>query len=295
MRFGKDTRSLKKKFTIMLVPHQNGKPFNLALSSRLLFLIAIILLVTFLWAGLGNYYFMDYQKVLSTNRHLKSKLKDFAQQMKSIRKRVAEVEQLDQRLGELLDIREAIVQHSGSGGPTSFDLKRVAAILREDDDLLTQRFEEDVNIVEEGIRKRKESSTEIDAFIRRQNEIWQSTPSIWPTSGWISCKFGIRKKGEFHYGVDIANKRGTPIRAAAAGKVILASRNGGYGLLVVIDHGNGFRTRYAHNHKILVKNGDKVKKGQLIAHMGSSGKSTGAHLHYEIIMSGKAVSPFNFM
>ncbi len=64
---------------------------------------------------------------------------------------------------------------------------------------------------------------------------------------------------------------------------------------MVIDHGNGFRTRYAHNHKILVKNGDKVKKGQLIAHMGSSGKSTGAHLHYEIIMSGKAVSPFNFM
>lgn len=297
MWFGKDTKSLREKFTFMVVPHHSGKPFNLALSLTSLSLIATILLATFIWAGLSIYYFMDYQKVLLTNRRLTSKVKDFAQEMESIRRRVVEVEEVDQRLRELLNLRvdEAVVRYPGSGGPTSFDLKQVAAILREDNNLITQRFKKDVDIVEEDIEKRKESFNEIDSFIRRQKEIWQATPSIWPTSGWISCKFGSKKEGGFHYGIDISNARGTRVRATADGKVVLAYRSGGYGFLVVIDHGNGFRTRYAHNHKILVKNGDKVKKGQVIAYMGSSGKSTGTHLHYEVRMVGKAVNPLNYM
>lgn len=295
MRATKGSRRQGKRFTIMVVSHHHSPPWKIGLSLVSISLLLTILVATFIWTGLSIHYFMDYQKVLLTNSHLISKVKDFAQEMASIRTRVVEVEELDQRLRELLDIRQAIGLYPGSGGPTSLDLKQVATILREDDDLLIQRFERDVNIVEEDIKKRKESFNEIDAFIRRQKEIWQATPSIWPTSGWTSCKFGRREKGEFHYGIDISNLRGTPVRATADGKVILAHRSGGYGLLVVIDHGNGFRTRYAHNHKILVKNGDKVKKGQVIAYMGSSGKSTGTHLHYEVRMVGKAINPLNYM
>src|SRR5690606_35104869 len=102
--------------------------------------------------------------------------------------------------------------------------------------------------------------------------------------------------GVFHEGLDIAARTGTPIRAAAAGTVTIARRNGNYGLLVEIKHGSyGFCTRYAHASKLLVKQGQTVKKGDIIAYVGSTGKSTGPHLHYEVRLHGKPVNPKNYL
>ena len=121
---------------------------------------------------------------------------------------------------------------------------------------------------------------------------------IKPTSGTITSKFGYRvdpitgAAGNNHTGLDIANSFGTSIRAAASGTVTFAGWNsGGYGKFVIIDHGNGIVTRYAHNQNLLVSVGDYVSQGQVIAEMGSTGYSTGSHLHFEIKINGKFVDP----
>ena len=130
------------------------------------------------------------------------------------------------------------------------------------------------------------------------------TPTIYPLTqqGYLTSYFGYRRDpvtgrlGIFHEGLDVAALTGTPVRATADGTVTIARRNGTYGLFVEVKHGSyGYRTRYAHNSKILVSVGQQVKKGDIIAHVGSTGKSTGPHLHYEVIVNGKPVNPRNFM
>ena len=129
-----------------------------------------------------------------------------------------------------------------------------------------------------------------------------TTPSIWPSKGVITSPYGTRVDpvtgvaSAFHEGVDIADDYGTPIVATAAGTVTFAGyTEGGYGNLVEIDHGNGFVTRYGHNSAVLVTPGMTVKQGQVIALMGSTGKSTGAHVHYEVRINGSAVDPMVFL
>ncbi|HBS27139.1 MAG TPA: hypothetical protein DD827_08445 [Gammaproteobacteria bacterium] len=115
-------------------------------------------------------------------------------------------------------------------------------------------------------------------------------------SGWISSSYGYRNdpftgKRQFHSGIDYAGSKGTPILAAAGGVVLQAGKNGRYGLMVEIDHRNGYHSRYAHASEVLVEVGDVVKRGVEIAKMGSTGRSTGTHLHFEVIKDGKKINP----
>lgn len=129
-----------------------------------------------------------------------------------------------------------------------------------------------------------------------------TTPSIWPSKGVITSPYGLRvdpvtgSTSAFHEGIDIADDYGTPIVATASGVVTFAGyTDGGYGNLVEIDHGNGFVTRYGHNSAVVVTVGMTVKQGQMIAAMGSTGKSTGAHVHYEVRVNGTPVDPMVFL
>ncbi|MGI6037552.1 MAG: peptidoglycan DD-metalloendopeptidase family protein [Limnochordia bacterium] len=116
----------------------------------------------------------------------------------------------------------------------------------------------------------------------------------WPARGRISSRFGPRW-GRMHYGLDLAVPTGTPIEAAADGRVTFSGWRGGYGYLVTIDHGNGVETRYAHNSRLLVRAGERVKRGQVIARSGNTGNSTGPHLHFEIRYRGTAVDPLKYL
>lgn len=116
----------------------------------------------------------------------------------------------------------------------------------------------------------------------------------WPVSGRLSSRYGPRW-GRMHHGIDIAVNTGTPIRAAARGRVSFAGWNGGYGNLVIIDHGNNIETRYAHLSRINVKVGQYVDRGALIAYSGNTGNSTGPHLHFEIRHKGQSVNPLNYL
>ena len=122
-------------------------------------------------------------------------------------------------------------------------------------------------------------------------------PSIWPTNGVVTSPYGLRWGGtDFHPGIDIANDLGTPIIATADGVIDYAGwDSGGYGNMVDIVHGNGIMTRYAHASQVVVTAGQYVKRGQLIAYMGSTGFSTGPHVHYEVHVNGQRVNPISYL
>ncbi len=118
--------------------------------------------------------------------------------------------------------------------------------------------------------------------------------------GWISSPFGYRKdpftgKKAFHYGVDFAGKKGVDVISVAAGVVSRTGKQSGYGAMVEINHGNGYTTRYGHNGDILVAAGDRITKGQVIATMGSTGRSTGPHVHFEVLRNGEKVNPWKYL
>jgi len=188
MRLRMDVKRQRRKFTIMVVPHHGTRPWKVSLSLAFISLLSIILLATFIWAGLSINYYADYRRTLAENGHLTGRVQYFVQEMTSIKKKVETVEKIDQQLRDLLYLKpnEDIMRYPGSGGPTVSDLKQVAAILREDGNPFIETFHKDMEIVKEGIKRRVESFDEIDTFLKRQREIWQATPSIWPTSGRIT-------------------------------------------------------------------------------------------------------------
>ncbi|MBN2059014.1 MAG: peptidoglycan DD-metalloendopeptidase family protein [Deltaproteobacteria bacterium] len=127
-----------------------------------------------------------------------------------------------------------------------------------------------------------------------------TTAPEWPLKPLITSKFGPRKdpftgKSRFHSGIDIAAMEGTHIKASLPGKVTHSGYSEGYGNVIILDHGNGFSTLYAHNSRNLVKPGDWVEKGASIAMVGSSGRSTGPHLHFEVRRDGKKLDPLEFL
>jgi murein DD-endopeptidase MepM/ murein hydrolase activator NlpD len=127
-----------------------------------------------------------------------------------------------------------------------------------------------------------------------------SSPAIWPARGWLTSRFGNRispftGSRQFHGGVDIASALGSEVVAPARGRVEFVGAKGPLGNLVIIDHGYGIRTQFGHNQRIHVQRGDVVDRGQVIAAVGNSGRSTGPHLHYVVEINGKAVNPLDYI
>ena len=185
--------------------------------------------------------------------------------------------------------------HDGQGGPyVEPDMDNVR-------EALTQ--------VERGLAVRRASLQALQQEIKARQETLGTVmaggfsiqsitiPSIWPCKGDVSSPYGLRWGGsDFHPGIDIANDMGTPIVATADGVVEVAGWNsGGYGNMVDIDHGNGLMTRYGHASQVVVTAGQPVKRGQIIAYMGSTGFSTGPHCHYEVHVNGQVVNPATYL
>jgi len=136
--------------------------------------------------------------------------------------------------------------------------------------------------------------------VEKRESLMNATPSIWPVHGWLSAGYGMRADPftgarDFHPGLDISADKGTPILATAAGKVELAAPSGDYGNLVIVDHGYGLVTRYGHLSKFAVWAGREVKRGEVLGYVGSTGRATGPHLHYEVLANGKLINPMQLL
>jgi murein DD-endopeptidase MepM/ murein hydrolase activator NlpD len=136
--------------------------------------------------------------------------------------------------------------------------------------------------------------------VERREELASATPSIWPAHGWLTGTFGGRSDpftGEpgYHQGIDISTEKGQPIYATADGTVESATYTGDYGNFIVLRHGFGLTTRYGHLSSFAAKTGQTVKRGDVIGYVGSTGRSTGAHVHYEILANGKLINPLQLL
>lgn len=190
------------------------------------------------------------------------------------------------------------VQQAGIGGPGTATLQS-SELYRLDPEQGSLAFSTayDLNTMIRRARLLASSWAEAIDSLSEQHDRWESTPSIMPTYGYVSSSFSrsrlhpLLDQARPHVGVDIAARHGSPILAAAKGVVTFAGTRGNYGRMVEIDHGHGFVTRYAHASRILVKVGQTVKRWDKIAEVGSTGLSTGPHVHYEILVNGRPVNP----
>jgi murein DD-endopeptidase MepM/ murein hydrolase activator NlpD len=193
---------------------------------------------------------------------------------------------------------------TGRGGPTILD----SLSLDSPQELLSSgSLRKFLYLNSDGYYEKVSQLEDLSLLIERNHSFWRHTPTIIPIrSRALSDRYGMRKdpftkKRDFHAGIDFRAKRGTPIYAPADGVVRIASRKYGFGLLVELQHGRGFfpgkkksvryRTRFAHLSKIKVRRGQKIKRGELLGLVGSTGRSTGPHLHYEIIVNGRRTNP----
>jgi murein DD-endopeptidase MepM/ murein hydrolase activator NlpD len=145
-----------------------------------------------------------------------------------------------------------------------------------------------------------ESRLNVRQAVERREALANATPSLWPAHGWLTGMFGGRSDpftGEegFHQGIDISTEKGQPVYATADGRVETAAYAGDYGNLIVIKHGFGLATRYAHLSGFAVKAGEAVRRGQVIGYVGATGRATGAHLHYEILANGQLLNPLQLL
>jgi len=163
---------------------------------------------------------------------------------------------------------------------------------------------EDGSIDVEALKREVDASMaaveEIKNYLAKEQDVFRSSPNGWPAAGKISSGFGMREHPRYgdrrmHTGIDITMPRGTALHATADGVVSFADRSGGNGNIVVIEHGQGLSTVYAHNTRNSVKAGQTVKRGEVIAYSGSTGVSTGPHVHYEVWRNGQSVNPAPFL
>jgi len=179
----------------------------------------------------------------------------------------------------------------GSGGPESSDARSYTAV----------EFESALSKLSNDFLAQQDTFEALERLLTKQRLDAEITPSGWPVDGgWVSSPYGRRSdpingKRTYHHGIDIAAKRYTPIHSVAAGIVSFSGRRTGYGHVVEVTHGKGYKTVYAHNQQNKVKVGDRVSKGQTIASVGSSGRATGPHIHFEVRRYGKTINPGRFM
>ncbi len=167
---------------------------------------------------------------------------------------------------------------------------------RSSENSLAERVKQEISWLQHEVTYQERTSEELLEAANVRSQRWASTPSIWPVKGWVTSGFGPRISpftGQLamHDGLDIGTAPNMQIQAPAAGRVISAGFDAGMGNVVTIDHGNGIQSQYGHLAKALVKEGQKVKRGDVIGLVGSSGRSTGPHLHYMLKVNNRTVNP----
>jgi len=187
----------------------------------------------------------------------------------------------------------------GVGGPSPSDIREKLKA-EKDETGLAQQMRSDIERLESEATSQEESLSELEKLLQSKRDMLAHTPSIWPVHGWVTSGFGFRTNPftgltQLHEGLDIANRLGTPVIAPADGIVSSTGKDSAYGNFIVFSHGFGIISRHYHLNKVFVRAGQRVKRGDKIAEVGSTGKSTGPHLHYEVRVNGIPVNPLRYI
>ena len=217
----------------------------------------------------------------------------YTRQLGSLQAEAIRLKTLTNKLAEMsgLDIiTEGLTQLPSQGG-----------IADQGDIVKLTEFDNYLEQLQTDFQHQNTGLSQIQDYLISEENIKSAIPHGSPVKkGWVSSYYGYRidpfsGKKTFHNGIDIAGKAGSKVRSVADGIVTWQGSRGGYGEMIEIDHGNGYQTRYAHNQKLIVALGERIEKGQAIALMGSTGRSTGPHVHFEVLRDGKTINPANFL
>jgi len=298
----------KRRWTLVLVPH-GSEPSRIVEVSHGVLRVAASAAAGFLvLVLLAGYATFSHTTDLSHSARLQQENTTLAREITELNGRlstladtITRISQRDARIRVLANLEpiDPQVQAAGIGGPVGATTVGVAGLT--------------------GMARRSaEIRIDLGALIRRANLLASSfqeaadtlayhtarlaaTPSIMPTQGWLSSAFSSMRAHPIlhiarpHEGIDVTAPMGSPIEAPAAGRVVDSGWESGYGNTITIDHGFGIVTKFAHASKLLVRNGERVKRGQRIALVGNSGLATGPHLHYEVRVRGRPVDPLKYV
>ena len=303
-----------RKITFFILSFTGATVKQITLSRRFLGTISVCVTIFVILSAFVSY---DYYSIKTTfnKQKLESKIanqKDeivtqrrqilkFSNEINTLKSTLVELNNFEKKIRIIANIEKLAEDDSlfGVGGSNTEDLDSQAPSTENQNGLMREMHSQTRQLTLASINQKSGLESLYNELVRQRN-LLSSTPSIRPATGWISSRFGYRESPftglrEFHKGLDIANRKGTPIIATGDGTITFAGSKGFLGKVVVINHGHGMITRYGHLQKILVKRKENVKRGDTLGYMGNSGRGTGPHVHYEVLLNGIPVNPKKYI
>lgn len=296
---------IDKKMTILIMADAKKQTANLLFPWWVL-VSTIILACCFALAGV--YFAINFFCLKDEVNHLGFIREENQKQAKEIASLQAKTREMEEKLQSVDVLNKEVRALVGLEEENRGEAQPVLPVRREVNNLSSRGGESDffdelhghLSFIEERAELQSLKLAELKSDVQKQLDYLAHIPDLWPLKGKITDSFGYRKspfsrRREFHSGIDIKGNRGDAVVAAADGTVVLSERKVVWGNLIVINHGNGYKTYYAHNSKLVVQAGEKVKKGQMIAKVGSTRRSTGPHLHFGIEKNGEFIDPLTVL
>ncbi len=310
----------KEKITLKIVPHTKKDIFSLQISKKIIKLLVLIGLSSLcVLVGTLYYYYYSYHVSLE-NLEKMNQIKDYAEKLEEkncflsdeLSNLTDEVEVIKERFSEIVTQNQRIKKMVNFNNSLSSNINFEENISRNigyydlsdaSNRKVIKYTQANLNMLSDIFPKEQKDLHRLKNDVLRYKDYLASKPKGWPIEGGkgqVVSGFGYRmhpilKKRLFHEGIDISIWYNHKVTATGKGKVIYAGVGSGYGRFIIIDHGYGYRTLYAHNNRLLVRAGDYVKRGDVISLSGNSGRSTGPHLHYEIQVNKKPVDPMDYI
>jgi len=299
---------VSKKSTILFLPRGLHKVRKITISRSAMFTILFFIVMILLSV---SWFTTDYIKIKTKilelqylkkeNRFQKTHIIALTKKINHINQNMAKLQEFERKLRVMANLKPSKQQDQllavGGSNTSTF---ASGYQLEEAHKGLIQQMHKSLEDLETKTTIASISQNQLNDFLKEQKSILACTPSIRPTDGWFSSGFGYRispftNQREFHKGIDIATRIGTPIIAPADGLIVHAGKEGNFGNMIAINHGYNLKTRYGHLSKYRIKKGQYVKRGQIIAEVGNTGRCTGPHLHYEVLLNGVPVNPVRFI
>lgn len=295
----------KRFYTIFILPDATRPPLKFHITQAALATIATAVSILFLCIFV---FIVQYIRMNANMLELQRLRKEVAQvtqlgeRIQVVQKEVVKLQDFDRKIRTIAQISSAGMGEPflGVGGVGEKQVALLNESMRVEKDALMAKTEKDIAELEGAAKHQEASFTELGRFLENKKARLSCTPSIWPVRGLVTGDFGYRRSPftgykQLHEGLDIATAMGTRIMAPGDGTVMFSGRVGGWGNVLIVNHGYGFRTFFAHNSRILVSPGKKVKRGEIIAYIGNTGQSTGPHLHYEVHINGVPRDPLQYI
>jgi len=286
-----------RRFTILIIPEGSHQVRRFRFRRGLVHAFAASLGLILLGIGVAGWSYLsirldqgEFARLKNENQQQKIQLAQLKANLETVNQELSLLAQNDAKVRVMAQLTPSKVDGMGGvgGAPEAVSQVGLSDLQRQIDEVRQQ------------IDLRRQSQEEIQSFLNDQRSLAAAKPSGAPVKGWLTSLFGMRNspfsgQRKMHEGVDIAARTGTPVSVTADGIVTLAETTPGYGKLVVVDHGYGYKTYYAHNSKIFVHVGQRVTRGETISAVGNTGSSTGSHVHYEVRRNGVPINPRKFL